>query len=81
MGVACRSLKKQLFRRITPFTPQDAAGCSLEGDLNLEYPEEKEIIVIKDTEKQDRSKVYLASESILSNFRSPMLSLRILVQR
>jgi len=37
--------------------PQDAAGCSSEGDLNLENLEEKEIIVIKDTEKQDQSKV------------------------
>uniref|UniRef100_A0A8D2GXH6 A-kinase anchoring protein 4 n=2 Tax=Urocitellus parryii TaxID=9999 RepID=A0A8D2GXH6_UROPR len=33
-----------------------AAGCSSEGDLNLESLEEKEIIVIKDTEKQDQSK-------------------------
>lgn len=28
-GVACRNLKKQLLRRITPFSPQAAAGCSL----------------------------------------------------
>lgn len=35
---------------------KDAAGCSSEGDLNLENLEEKEIIVIKDTEKQDQSK-------------------------
>ncbi|XP_027777345.3 A-kinase anchor protein 4 [Marmota flaviventris] len=34
-----------------------AAGCSSEGDLNLESLEEKEIIVIKDTEKQDQSKM------------------------
>uniref|UniRef100_A0A8C6DU56 A-kinase anchor protein 4 n=1 Tax=Moschus moschiferus TaxID=68415 RepID=A0A8C6DU56_MOSMO len=34
----------------------DAAGCSSGGDLNLENLEEKEIIVIKDTEKQDQSK-------------------------
>ncbi|XP_077002984.1 A-kinase anchor protein 4 [Tamandua tetradactyla] len=35
---------------------EDAAGSSSEGDLNLENLEEKEIIVIKDTEKQDQSK-------------------------
>uniref|UniRef100_A0A452SBN7 A-kinase anchoring protein 4 n=1 Tax=Ursus americanus TaxID=9643 RepID=A0A452SBN7_URSAM len=35
---------------------KDAAGSSLEGDLNLGNLEEKEIIVIKDTEKQDQSK-------------------------
>ncbi|XP_037680641.1 A-kinase anchor protein 4 [Choloepus didactylus] len=34
----------------------DAAGSHSEGELNLEYLEEKEIIVIKDTEKQDQSK-------------------------
>uniref|UniRef100_A0A8C9PLN4 A-kinase anchoring protein 4 n=1 Tax=Spermophilus dauricus TaxID=99837 RepID=A0A8C9PLN4_SPEDA len=34
-----------------------AAGCSSEGDLNLESLEEKEIIVIKDTEKQNQSKM------------------------
>ncbi|CAO2624603.1 A-kinase anchor protein 4, partial [Lemmus lemmus] len=33
-----------------------AAGSSSEGKLNLENLEEKEIIVIKDTEKQDQSK-------------------------
>ncbi|XP_042551205.1 A-kinase anchor protein 4 [Dipodomys spectabilis] len=33
-----------------------AAGSRSEGDLNLENLEEKEIIVIKDTDKQDRSK-------------------------
>ncbi|KAM4818424.1 A-kinase anchor protein 4 isoform 1-T2 [Thomomys bottae] len=33
-----------------------AAGSRAEGDLNLENLEEKEIIVIKDTDKQDRSK-------------------------
>ncbi|XP_052027620.1 A-kinase anchor protein 4 [Apodemus sylvaticus] len=33
-----------------------AAGSSSEGELNLENLEEKEIIVIKDTEKQDQSK-------------------------
>ncbi|CAO2624260.1 A-kinase anchor protein 4 [Lemmus lemmus] len=36
---------------------QGAAGSSSEGELNLENLEEKEIIVIKDTEKQDQSKV------------------------
>ncbi|XP_062940346.1 A-kinase anchor protein 4-like [Cynocephalus volans] len=36
---------------------EGAAGCSSEGDLNLETLEEKEIIVIKDTEKQDQSKM------------------------
>ncbi|XP_005641411.1 A-kinase anchor protein 4 [Canis lupus baileyi] len=35
---------------------KDAAGSSSEGDLNLGNLEEKEIIVIKDTEKQDQSK-------------------------
>nr|XP_010962425.1 A-kinase anchor protein 4 [Camelus bactrianus] len=35
---------------------KDAAGSSSEGELNLEHLEEKEIIVIKDTEKQDQSK-------------------------
>ncbi|XP_032698885.1 A-kinase anchor protein 4 isoform X2 [Lontra canadensis] len=34
----------------------DAAGSISEGDLNLGNLEEKEIIVIKDTEKQDQSK-------------------------
>ncbi|XP_060231124.1 A-kinase anchor protein 4 isoform X2 [Meriones unguiculatus] len=33
-----------------------AAGSRSEGELNLENLEEKEIIVIKDTEKQDQSK-------------------------
>ncbi|XP_021044176.1 A-kinase anchor protein 4 [Mus pahari] len=33
-----------------------AAGSRSEGELNLETLEEKEIIVIKDTEKQDQSK-------------------------
>ncbi|ELV13255.1 A-kinase anchor protein 4 [Tupaia chinensis] len=37
---------------------KDAAGSSSEGDLNLGNLEEKEIIVIKDTEKQDQSKKY-----------------------
>ncbi|XP_027463247.1 A-kinase anchor protein 4 [Zalophus californianus] len=36
---------------------KDAAGSSSEGDLNLGNLEEKEIIVIKDTEKQDQSKM------------------------
>ncbi|XP_007956069.1 A-kinase anchor protein 4 [Orycteropus afer afer] len=36
---------------------KDAADSSSEGDLNLENLEEQEIIVIKDTEKQDQSKV------------------------
>ncbi|XP_006217896.1 A-kinase anchor protein 4 [Vicugna pacos] len=35
---------------------KDATGSSSEGELNLEHLEEKEIIVIKDTEKQDQSK-------------------------
>ncbi|XP_006877688.1 PREDICTED: A-kinase anchor protein 4-like [Chrysochloris asiatica] len=35
---------------------KNAAGSSSEGNLNLENLEEKEIIVIKDTEKQDQSK-------------------------
>uniref|UniRef100_A0A8C3W5F2 A-kinase anchoring protein 4 n=1 Tax=Catagonus wagneri TaxID=51154 RepID=A0A8C3W5F2_9CETA len=35
---------------------KDAAGSDSEGDLNLENLEEKEIIVIKDTEKQHQSK-------------------------
>ncbi|XP_045852142.1 A-kinase anchor protein 4 [Meles meles] len=35
---------------------KDVAGSSSEGDLNLGNLEEKEIIVIKDTEKQDQSK-------------------------
>ncbi|KAL2768741.1 A-kinase anchor protein 4 isoform 2 [Daubentonia madagascariensis] len=35
---------------------KDAAGSSSEGELNLGNLEEKEIIVIKDTEKQDQSK-------------------------
>lgn len=37
--------------------PQGAAGSRSEGELNLENLEDKEIIVIKDTEKQDQSKV------------------------
>ncbi|XP_004434968.1 PREDICTED: A-kinase anchor protein 4 [Ceratotherium simum simum] len=36
---------------------KDAGGSSAEDDLNLENLEEKEIIVIKDTEKQDQSKM------------------------
>ncbi|XP_029097162.1 A-kinase anchor protein 4 [Monodon monoceros] len=36
---------------------KDAAGSISEGDLNLENLEEEEIIVIKDTEKQDSSKM------------------------
>ncbi|KAB0341309.1 hypothetical protein FD754_018235 [Muntiacus muntjak] len=36
---------------------KDATGCSSEGDLDLESLEEKEIIVIKDTEKQNQSKM------------------------
>ncbi|XP_059993330.1 LOW QUALITY PROTEIN: A-kinase anchor protein 4 [Lagenorhynchus albirostris] len=36
---------------------KDAAGSNSEGDLNLENLEEEEIIVIKDTEKQDSSKM------------------------
>ncbi|XP_045327757.1 A-kinase anchor protein 4 [Leopardus geoffroyi] len=36
---------------------KDTAGSSSEGDLNLGNLEEKEIIVIKDTEKQDQSKM------------------------
>ncbi|XP_011802129.1 PREDICTED: A-kinase anchor protein 4 [Colobus angolensis palliatus] len=35
---------------------KDAAGSSSEGNLNLGNLEEKEIIVIKDTEKKDQSK-------------------------
>ncbi|XP_050998104.1 A-kinase anchor protein 4 [Acomys russatus] len=35
---------------------QGAAGSRSEGELNLENLEDKEIIVIKDTEKQDQSK-------------------------
>ncbi|KAL4822205.1 hypothetical protein H8958_001155 [Nasalis larvatus] len=41
---------------------KDAAGSSSEGNLNLGNLEEKEIIMIKDTEKTDQSKVHLASE-------------------
>ncbi|XP_011803217.1 PREDICTED: A-kinase anchor protein 4 [Colobus angolensis palliatus] len=37
---------------------KDAAGSSSEGNLNLGNLEEKEIIVIKDTEKKDQSKVF-----------------------
>uniref|UniRef100_A0A8C8Z5H3 A-kinase anchoring protein 4 n=1 Tax=Prolemur simus TaxID=1328070 RepID=A0A8C8Z5H3_PROSS len=36
---------------------KDASGSSSEGNLNLGSLEEKEIIVIKDTEKQDQSKM------------------------
>nr|AAC83697.1 major sperm fibrous sheath protein Pro-mAKAP82 [Mus musculus] len=41
---------------VEDFNSKGAAGPRSEGELNLENLEEKEIIVIKDTEKQDQSK-------------------------